>query len=176
MLGVLSAERAILAAFKTIGSILLILDRVVVSLLALVTSQGDFDSVVSHTFRHLLYYLSALRSGHLPPCVEQEILSGAKICARKKTSRPTGTDKYTIVKTGGQVFFEVNRSRPPIVCQCALSVLSAFFCFAGHKARPHQNKAENPSKNTTYRCCTVLPDQIFVQAKPSLKELLSYLH
>ena len=99
MLGVLSAERAILTAFKTIGSILLILDRVVVSLLALVTSQGDFDSVVSHTFRHLLYYLSALRSGHLPPCMEQEILSGAKICARKKTSRPTGTDKYTILQT-----------------------------------------------------------------------------
>ena len=55
MLGVLSAERAILTAFKTIGSILLILDRIVVSLLALVTSQGDFDSVISHTFRHLLY-------------------------------------------------------------------------------------------------------------------------
>lgn len=112
MLGVLSAERAILTAFKTIGSILLILDRIVVSLLALVTSQGDFDSVISHTFRHLLYYLSALRSGHLPPCVDQEISSGAKICARKKTSHPTGIDKYTIVKTGGQVFSLIFQNIP----------------------------------------------------------------
>ena len=59
MLGVLSAERTILFALKLLGSILLILDGIVVSLLALFTSQSDFDSVVSHTFRHLLYYLSA---------------------------------------------------------------------------------------------------------------------
>lgn len=51
MLGVLSAERAILAAFKTIGSILLILDRVVVSLLAFFASKGDLDPCVcSHSF------------------------------------------------------------------------------------------------------------------------------
>ena len=59
MLGVLSAERTILAALKLFRSVLLILDGIVVSLLALFTSQSDFDSVVSHTFRHLLYYLSA---------------------------------------------------------------------------------------------------------------------
>ncbi len=39
MLGVLSAERAILASLKLFGSILLVLDSVVVSLLALVTSK-----------------------------------------------------------------------------------------------------------------------------------------
>ena len=60
MLGVLSAERTILIALKFFRSILLILDGIVVSLLALFTSQSDFDSVVSHTFRHLLFYLSAL--------------------------------------------------------------------------------------------------------------------
>lgn len=91
MLGVLSAERAILAAFKTIGSILLILDRVVVSLLALVTSQGDFDSVVSHTFRHLLYYLSALRSGHLPPCMDRERLVRRK---NLRTKKDLSSDRY----------------------------------------------------------------------------------
>lgn len=50
MLGVLSAERAILAALKLFGSILLILDGIVVPLLALIASKRNFDSVVSHTF------------------------------------------------------------------------------------------------------------------------------
>ena len=58
MLGVLSAEGTILAALKLLRSILLVLDGILVSLLALFTSQSDFDSVVSHTFRHLLFYLS----------------------------------------------------------------------------------------------------------------------
>ena len=50
MLSVLSAEGAILIALKFFRSILLVLDGIVVSLLALFTSQSDFDSVVSHTF------------------------------------------------------------------------------------------------------------------------------
>ena len=90
MLGVLSAERAILASLKLFGSILLVLDSVVVPLLALITSKCDLDSVVSHTFRHLLFYLSALRCGHLPPCMGIRIPACAQISARKKTSRPTG--------------------------------------------------------------------------------------
>ena len=69
MLRVFSAEGTILAALKLFGSILLVLDRVVIPLLALGTSQSDLDSVISHTFRHLLFYLSALRCGHLPPCI-----------------------------------------------------------------------------------------------------------
>lgn len=98
MLGVLSAEGAILASLKLFGSILLVLDGIVVPLLALVTSQCDLDSVVSHTFRHLLYYLSALRCGHLPPCMGIGENFLRKICARKKTSHPTGKNKYTIVR------------------------------------------------------------------------------
>ena len=54
MLGVLSAERAILAAFKTIRSILLILDRVVVSLLALVASERDLNAHVRHLLKSCL--------------------------------------------------------------------------------------------------------------------------
>ena len=74
MLCVLSAERTILIALKFFGSILLVLDGIVVSLLALFTSQSDFDSVVSHTFRHLLFYLSAF--------------IGADICLPVWGSRP----------------------------------------------------------------------------------------
>ena len=47
MVGVLSAESAIFTHLKTVGIVLLVLDGIVVSLLALVTSQGDLDSHLS---------------------------------------------------------------------------------------------------------------------------------
>jgi hypothetical protein len=51
MLGVLSAEGAILAALQTVGSILLVLDRVVVPLLAFFASESNFYSCAcSHSF------------------------------------------------------------------------------------------------------------------------------
>ena len=84
MLGVLSAEGAILASLKLLGSILLVLDSVVIPLLALVTSQCDLDSVVSHTFRHLLFYLSALRCGYLPPCMGTGSLSAHNYAHEKR--------------------------------------------------------------------------------------------
>lgn len=41
---VLLAERAVLAEFKFIRGVLFVLERIVVSLLALVASEGDFNS------------------------------------------------------------------------------------------------------------------------------------
>lgn len=85
MLGVLSAERTILAALKLFRSVLLVLDGIVVSLLALITSQSDFDSVVSHTFRHLLYYLSAFIGADIClPVWDGEAPSAAKNARKNK--------------------------------------------------------------------------------------------
>ena len=44
MNGMLSAEPAILLHFQSVGVVLLVLHRVVVSLLALVASERDLDS------------------------------------------------------------------------------------------------------------------------------------
>ena len=64
MHGVLAAETTILVHLDAIRSILLVLHRVVVSLLAFVASQGDFHSCAcSHIFRHLLVKFDLLR-GH----------------------------------------------------------------------------------------------------------------
>ena len=71
-------------------------------------------------------------------------------CFRNGVKKPCSQGSFRFYEAGG--------SRAPIVCQGALSVLFAFFRLAGHKARPHQNKAENPSKNITDRCCAVLPE------------------
>ena len=90
MLGVLSAEGAILASLKLFGSILLVLDSVVILLLALIASQGDLDSVVSHTFRRLLYDLSALRCGHLPPCMGIRAISPQNL----RTKKDLSSDRY----------------------------------------------------------------------------------
>ncbi len=56
------------------------------------------------------------------------------------------------------------REPNPIVCQCALSVIFAFFALVGYDT-PSPKKAENPSKNITDRCLAVLREQVFVQAK-----------
>jgi hypothetical protein len=39
---------------------------------------------------------------------------------------------------------------------------------------PAPKKAENISKSTADRCLAVLPEQIFVQARQSLKRILPY--
>jgi hypothetical protein len=44
MLGMLSAERAVLAALQTVGCVLFVLDRVVVSLLAFIASECNLNS------------------------------------------------------------------------------------------------------------------------------------
>ena len=87
MLGVLSAEGTILAALKLIGSILLILDGIVVSLLALVASQRDLDSVVSHTFSAppiLFTHVTAWASASL--CEIGGTIFGAKVRTKKDLS------------------------------------------------------------------------------------------
>jgi hypothetical protein len=50
MHGVLAAEGAILLQLKTVGGILLVLHSIVVSLLALAASQGNFDSSANSHF------------------------------------------------------------------------------------------------------------------------------
>lgn len=62
MHGMLAAERAILVHFKTIRSVFLVLEGIVVPLLAVVASQSY---LYSH-FRHLLVNLGLKPA--LPPC------------------------------------------------------------------------------------------------------------
>ena len=77
MHGVLAAERTIFVHFKLVRSVLLVFERVVVPLLALVASESDF---YSH-FRHLLVVLGLL-CPVLPPCVGRSC--AAKLfCAQK---------------------------------------------------------------------------------------------
>ena len=58
MLGVFSAERTILHSLKTVRSVLLVLDRIVVPLLAFFASECNFDSCVcSHIIGTSYYYL-----------------------------------------------------------------------------------------------------------------------
>ena len=86
MLGVFSAERTILFTLKLLGSILLVLDGIVVSLLALFTSQSDFDSVVSHTFGTSYFIYPRYRCGYLPPCMRLKVRFYAKMRAKTNLS------------------------------------------------------------------------------------------
>ena len=65
MRGMLAAEGAILVHFKTVGSILLVLESIVVPLLAFVASQSN---LYSH-YRHLLV-LFGPQTSCLPACTE----------------------------------------------------------------------------------------------------------
>jgi hypothetical protein len=69
MLGVLAAEGAVFAPLQTVGRVLFVLDRVVVSLLAFIASECDFNSCAcSHSFGTSYFIYPALRRA-LPPCV-----------------------------------------------------------------------------------------------------------
>ena len=83
MHGVLAAETTILAHLELVRSVLFVLERVVVSLLALVASKGQFNSHFGTSF-----YIWPIR-GPAASLYEQ---SG--FCAKKQTSLPTG--KMTI--------------------------------------------------------------------------------
>jgi hypothetical protein len=94
MLGVLSAEGAILVALQTVAGVLLVLDRVVVSLLAFFASKGDFDPCVcSHSFgtSYFIYPVKPgiasllFRRGRAGPCGIVH-----KNAHKNKTSRSTG--------------------------------------------------------------------------------------
>jgi hypothetical protein len=83
VLGVLSAEGAILATLQTVRSILLVLNRVVVPLLAFFASECDFNSCAcSHSFgtSYFIYPLKKYGRRALPPCVwTDEAIRGAKL-------------------------------------------------------------------------------------------------
>jgi hypothetical protein len=86
MLGVLSAEGAIFAALQTVRSILLVLDRVVVPLLAFIASECDFYSCAcSHSFgtSYFIYPRPAGRA--LPPCVNGGLCARFEKCAQKES-------------------------------------------------------------------------------------------
>ena len=80
MLGVLSAEGAILVALQTVGSVLLVLDRVVVPLLAFIASECDFNSCAcSHSFGTSYFIYPPVNEWRaLPPCM---IVTG--FCGKK---------------------------------------------------------------------------------------------
>ena len=68
VLGVLSAEGAILATLQTVSGVLLVLDRVVVPLLAFIASECDFYSCAcSHSFGTSYFIYPDHRA--LPPCI-----------------------------------------------------------------------------------------------------------
>ena len=63
MNGVLPAEGAVFVQLQTVRGILLVLECVVVSLLALRAPQGDLNASAGfccHIVRHLLFYLTGL--------------------------------------------------------------------------------------------------------------------
>jgi hypothetical protein len=70
MLGVLAAEGAVFAPLQTVGRVLFVLDRVVVSLLALIASERDFNSCASSHCFGTSYFIYP-KSGALPPCVDK---------------------------------------------------------------------------------------------------------
>jgi len=70
----LSAEFAILLHFKTVRIVLLVLHGVVVSLLALRASQGDFYTHL----RHLLKFIASLHSARL-----SDLDAAAKLLRRR---------------------------------------------------------------------------------------------
>jgi hypothetical protein len=86
VLGVLSAEGAILATLQTVRSVLLVLNRVVVPLLAFFASECDFNSCAcSHSFgtSYFIYPLKNMVGGHCLPVFGQMKLSSAQNCAQK---------------------------------------------------------------------------------------------
>ena len=63
------------------------------------------------------------------------------------------------------------------LCNCHLDacrdLIFVFFALMG-ASPPASNKAENILKSTADRCFAVLPEQIFAQARQSLKRILPY--
>jgi len=68
---------------------------------------------------------------------------------------------------------KADESRTHIACRRALPAIFAFFVLMG-ASPPAPKKAENFSKSTADRCLAVLPEQIFAQARQSLKRILPY--
>jgi len=89
---VLAAEPAILVHFKTIGIVLLVFDRIVVSLLTLGAGQGNLDS---HQ-RHLLIIWTVL-----PPLSQVEVA----FFATKKEPLFKGTTNITHIRPAVNHFF-----------------------------------------------------------------------
>jgi hypothetical protein len=80
VLGVLSAEGAILAALQTVSGVLLVLDRVVVPLLAFIASECDFNSCAcSHSFgTSYIIYPRSKPSGIASLYIAEKVFWGKK--------------------------------------------------------------------------------------------------
>ena len=78
------------------------------------------------------------------------------------------------IKTVLRNLYEADESRTRIACQRALPAIFAFFALIGD-CSPTSKKVENISKSTADRCFTVLPEQIFVQARQSSRRILVVL-
>ena len=102
---VLFAEAAILVQFKLVRGILLVLHRIVVSLLALVASQGHFHA---HLTAPPYYWYHSRRAGDtdcLP--VDLKRFSAARKAKKRTTKKPffTGNENFTIFQHTRQSFF-----------------------------------------------------------------------
>jgi hypothetical protein len=107
MLGMLSAEGAILAALQTVGLVFLVLDRVVVPLLAFFASECDLNSCVcSHSFGTSYFIYPREKAGIASLYIGRKKAVCAEKSAQKETSRPTGKLKYSTAPRRGQHFFE----------------------------------------------------------------------
>ena len=87
MLGVFSAEGAILIALQTVGSILFVLDRVVVPLLAFIASECDlYSCACSHLFG-TSYFIYPFSITGIASLIEADNLSVRKKAHKKKPIR-----------------------------------------------------------------------------------------
>jgi hypothetical protein len=103
---VLFAEGTILVQFQLVRGILLVLHRIVVSLLALVASQSDFNA---HLTAPPYYWYRSRRAGDTD-CLPARSRPSAAAAEKRKTrttTKPffTGNMDSTTVKRVGQLFF-----------------------------------------------------------------------
>ena len=131
MLGVLSAEGAIFAALQTIRSVLLVLDRVVVPLLAFIASECDFYSCAcSHSFG-TSYFIYPRRRG----------AGIASLCGRglRTFSIKKRTKRKPLVR---QVIHTI--AQPKREVKYYFRIFCVFFCHCAFPAPPRPPEARIP--------------------------------
>jgi hypothetical protein len=109
---VLAAEGAILVQFKLVRGVLLVLHRIVVSLLALVASQGDFNA---HLTAPPYYWYPFPASAGDTDCLPVSLLRSSrahekrKMRTKRKPNFTGNVDSITMFSIG-QPFFEEKMS------------------------------------------------------------------
>jgi hypothetical protein len=123
----LSAEGAVLAPLQTVRSVLLVLDRVVVSLLAFFATKGNFYSCACSHFFGTSYFIYPRMAGIASLYKTTGNAVRTEKSAQKQTSRPTGKTDYSTAHSPGQQFFAgisgFFSGKPACACGAERSVL-----------------------------------------------------